>query len=32
MTLEQYLERKLWFYLEDVEGIENLEDKLDILL
>ena len=32
MTLEKYLDDKLWFYLEDVEGIENLEDKLDILL
>jgi len=32
MTLEKYLDDKLWFYLEHIEEIEDLKDKLDILL
>ena len=32
MTIEKYLEDKLWFYLEHIEEIEDLKDKLDILL
>ena len=32
MTLEKYLDDKLWFYLEHIEEIEHLKDKLDILL
>ena len=32
MTLEKYLDDKLWFYLEHIEEIERLKDKLDILL
>lgn len=32
MTLEKYLDDKLWFYLEHIDEIERLKDKLDILL
>ena len=32
MTLEKYLDDKLRFYLEHIDEIERLKDKLDILL
>ena len=32
MTFEKYLDDKLWFYLEHIDEIERLKDKLDILL
>ena len=32
MTLEKYLDDKLWFYLEHIDEIESLKDKLDILI
>ena len=32
MTLEKYLDDKLWFYLEHIDEIERLKDKIDILL
>ena len=32
MTFEDYLEKQLWFYLEQIDEIEDLKDKLDILI
>ena len=32
MTLEEYLDKKLLYYLEDIEAIGNPKDKLDILI
>ena len=32
MTLEEYLDKKLLYYLDTIEAIGNPKDKLDILI